>query len=76
MQMKVSLILWFDAIGFDPRTSVLFSDQSTAAAAQYIRTNSERLTRHAALHYWLKARALEVLDDIGDLSISVLSLVE
>ena len=76
LQTEGTVVLTFDALRFDSRTSALFSEQSAAETARYIRDNSDLLTRHAALHYWLKDRAIEVLNDATDFSASVLDRIE
>jgi hypothetical protein len=76
LRMEDAVYLGFDALRFDSRTSTLFSEQSTAATAQHIRENRDLLTRHAALHYWVKDRALEIFNEAIDLSTSVLERIE
>ena len=66
----------FDALRFDARTAPHFPQQTTEATAQYIREHKEMLTRHAALHLWLKVRAVELLNDSRDRSGTVLSQIE
>jgi hypothetical protein len=68
--------LSFDALRFDARTSTLFPEQSDAESARQIRDQAGVLTRHAAMHYWLKASALGVLDDAARHSKSVLEQLE
>ena len=76
LQTEDTVYLGFDALRFDARTSALFSQRSTAEAAQQIRDNKDLLMRHAALHYWLKDRALEILEGASDRSDSVLRRIE
>lgn len=53
----------FDALRFDSRTARLFPQQEADATAQYILENRDLLARHAALHFWLKVRAIEILNE-------------
>lgn len=76
LQTEDEVYLAFDALRFDSRTSVLFSEQSVAETARHIRENTDLLTRHAAMHYWLKDRAVELLDDAAVLTESVLHRIE
>ena len=70
------LYLEFDAFNFDKRTAVLFADQPVEIEAQKIRNNAARLKRHAALHYWLKDRAIELYDVALAETQAVLALLE
>lgn len=76
LQTEGTLYLTFDALRFDARTSALYSQRSTAEAAQQIRDNKDLLIRHAALHYWVKDRSLDILDDAIEHSVSVLRKIE
>jgi hypothetical protein len=66
----------FDALRFDARTAQYFAPQATDDTAQYIRENKDLLARHAALHLWLKDRAIEVLSDAAEQTRSVLGKIE
>jgi len=76
LQLDDDLYIRFDMLRFDSRTSALFPEQSTAATALDIRDNANLLTRHAAMHYWLKDRAIEVLEDSLEHSVSVLNCIK
>ncbi|HNP64387.1 MAG TPA: hypothetical protein PKH39_10680 [Woeseiaceae bacterium] len=76
LQSEDTVYLSFDALRFDERTSALFSQRSTAEMALQIRENKDLLIRHAALHYWIKDRALEILEGATELSDSVLRQIE
>lgn len=76
LQLDDDLYIRFDMLRFDSRTSALFPEQSTAATALDIRDNANLLTRHAAMHYWLKDRAIEVLEDSLEHSVSVLNRIK
>ncbi len=65
-----------DAFRFDQKTAAFFSQKSIAETAQYIRTKQDILTRHAALHFWLKDRALELLQDANDQTKTVRDQIE
>jgi len=74
--MDDEVYLRVDVLRFDSRTSTLFPEQSSAVTAQHIRDNANLLTRHAAMHYWLTDRAMEVRDDSVARSVSVLNRIE
>lgn len=76
LQAEDTVYLSFDALRFDERTSALFAQRSTAEMALQIRENKDLLIRHAALHYWIKDRALEILEGANELSDSVLRQIE
>ena len=71
-----TVYLNFDALRFDSRTAELFPEQSIAVTAQHVRENLDLLTRHAALHFWLKDRAVEILADALAKSQSVLDRID
>lgn len=52
----------FDSMRFDPRTSNLYEDRTSAETAQKIRDFSDDFVRHAASNYWLNDRALDQYD--------------
>lgn len=66
----------FDAFRFDARTQGLFDDITPARLADDIRENRELLRRHAAFHYWLKDRSIELYDDVEPQAQAVLDLIE
>jgi len=76
LQTEPAVYLGFDALRFDSRTSALFAEQSSAETAQHIRDNKDLLMRHAALHYWIKDRTLEILETAAQRSASVLERIE
>ncbi|MGS2719412.1 hypothetical protein [Paraglaciecola aestuariivivens] len=76
LQAEDVLYMNFDALRFDSRTSELFSQRSTAELAQQVRDNKDLLIRHAALHYWIKDRGLEILEGAIERSEAVLNLIE
>ena len=76
LQAEPAVYLEFDALRFDARTAGLFAEQSTAEAAQHIREHKDLLIRHAALHYWIKDRTLEILETATDRSASVLQQID
>ncbi|MEN7343186.1 MAG: hypothetical protein AAAFM81_09595, partial [Pseudomonadota bacterium] len=65
----------FDAFRFDQRTARLFEDISTEALASEIRKHRSVLRRHAAFHFWLKMRSLEVYDQVDAKAQDVLALI-
>ena len=66
----------FDAFRFDARTGVLFDDVTSQALADDKRENRELLRRHAAFHYWLKVRSIELYDDVEPKAQAVLDLIK
>lgn len=66
----------FDAFRFDKRTQILFEDLSTENLAEEMRENREVLRRHAAFHYWLKVRSVELYEDIEPKAQAVLDLIK
>ncbi|MEM7762754.1 MAG: hypothetical protein AAF290_01630 [Pseudomonadota bacterium] len=70
------IYLNFDAFRFDRRTSGLFAERPAEALAQEIRDLSDVLRRHAAFHYWLKKRSIEVYDAVEPQAQAVLDLIE
>ncbi|MEM9400848.1 MAG: hypothetical protein AAGA44_00030 [Pseudomonadota bacterium] len=72
LQSEDVVYLSFDALRYDSRTTDLFSEQTAAESAKQVRANRELLTRHAALHFWLKDRAVEVLTEASKKTESVL----
>lgn len=65
----------FDAFRFDARTKVLFDDAPNEELARDVRENRDLLRRHAALHYWLKVRSIELYDDMETEAQAVLELI-
>ena len=65
-----------DAFRFDQRTAPFFPENNIADSAQYIRTHQDMLRRHAAMHFWLKDRAVEILQDMTEQTKTVLSQLE
>lgn len=76
LQAEPAVYLDFDALRFDSRTAGLFAEQSSAEAANHIRDHRNLLMRHAALHYWIKDRTLEMLETAAVRSESVLRQIE
>ena len=70
------MIFEFDGLRFDRRTSQLFPEQSIEKTADQIRSQSDKLTRHAAFHYWLKDRAIELFTEAIDSSRAVRNRIE
>ena len=66
----------FDWLRFDSRTSQLFPEQAVEQTAIQIRAYSDQLTRHAAFHYWLKDRAIELIRNAIDISQDTLNRIE
>ena len=66
----------FDWLRFDRRTSQLFPEQTVEETANQIRAYSDQLTRHAAFHYWLKHRAIELFRNAINISQDVLNKIE
>ena len=69
------IYMGFDALRFDARTSVYFPLQDDEETSENIRANRTLLTRHAALHFWMKDRSLEILEDATDRSRTVLQMI-
>lgn len=69
-------IMSVDAFLFDARLADLIAERSLEAQARYIRANRALMTRHAAMHYWLKDRAIEILNGAIDETQAVLNLIE
>jgi hypothetical protein len=69
-------IMRVDAFLFDARLTDLIAERSPEAQARYIRANRALMTRHAAMHYWLKDRAIEILNGAIDETQAVLNLIE
>lgn len=65
----------FDAFRFDARTAVLFDSAATAQLAEDVRTNRALLRRHAAFHYWLKARSIQLYDEVEPEAQAMLDLI-
>lgn len=65
----------FDAFRYDVRTRELFEDETQESLAEDIRQNRELLRRHAAFHYWLKDRSIELYDDVEPQAQAVLDLI-
>ena len=65
-----------DAFRFDQRTAAYFPEKNIEDTAEYIRTHRDILTRHAALHFWLKDRAVDVLQETANDSRAVLNQIE
>jgi hypothetical protein len=70
------MIFEFDGLRFDRRTSRLFPEQPIQKTADQIRSQSDKLTRHAAFHYWLKDRAIELFTEAIDSSRAVRNRIE
>lgn len=66
----------FDAFRYDVRTQRLFKDETQASLAEDIRENRELLRRHAAFHYWLKDRSIELYDQVEPQAQAVLDLIQ
>lgn len=66
LQAEGSVYLSFDAFRYDSRTAALFSERSIAEQAQQIRDNKDLLIRHAALHYWVKDRTIELIEQANE----------
>ncbi len=66
----------FDAFRFDVRTQTLFEDVTPENLAEDIRKNRELLRRHAAFHYWLKVRSIELYDEVEPQAQAVLELIQ
>jgi len=66
----------FDAFRFDGRTEVLFEDTPLESLAEDIRQNRDVLRRYAAFHYWLKARSVELYEDVEPQAQAVLDLIK
>ncbi len=66
----------FDAFRFDARTGILFDDITSERLADDIRKNRELLRRHAAFHYWLKVRSVELYEDVEPQAQAVLDLIK
>ena len=65
----------FDAFRFDRRTRKLFDSAPVDKLAADIRSNRDLLRRHAAFHYWLKVRSIELYDEVEPQARSVLQLI-
>lgn len=76
LQSEDDVYMGSDALRYDARTSALFPEQSVMDSARYLRDNRDLFIRHAALHFWLKDRAVEILDDAIDRSERVLQQIE
>lgn len=66
----------FDAFRFDERTKTLFEDADWQNTVQEIRKNRAILRRHAAFHYWLKVRSIELYDELEPQAKNVLELIQ
>ena len=65
----------FDAFRYDRRTKILFDEASAETLANDVRERRDLLRRHAAFHYWLKARSIEIYDEIEPEADAVLALI-
>jgi len=65
----------FDAFRHDARTQALFDSATQEALAEDIRNNRYLLRRHAAFHYWLKVRTIQLYDEVEPLAQAVLELI-
>lgn len=72
----VDFIMRVDTFLFDARLADLIAERSLKAQARYIRANRALMIRHAAMHYWLKDRLIEVLNGAIDETRAVLNLIE
>lgn len=66
----------FDAFRYDVRTQKLFKDETQESLAEDVRENRELLRRHAAFHYWLKDRSIELYDQIEPQAQAALELIQ
>ncbi len=66
----------FDAFRYDVRTRNLFDDASLESLADDIRKNQDLLRRHAAFHYWLKVRSIELYEEVEPQARAVLDLIK
>lgn len=66
----------FDAFRFDTRTEHLFDNVPAPALANDVREQRDLLRRHAAFHYWLKVRSIELFDQIEPEAETVLILIK
>ncbi|GJL91351.1 DUF6090 family protein [Hyphococcus sp.] len=66
----------FDAFRYDVRTQKLFKDETQVSLAENVRENRELLRRHAAFHYWLKNRSIELYDQVEPQAQAVLDLIQ
>ncbi len=69
-------IMRVDAFLFDARLADVIAERSPETWASYIRANRALMTRHAAMHYWLKDRAIEILTGAIDETQAVLNRIE
>lgn len=65
----------FDAFRFDARTRPLFDEASQDELAEDVRNNRELLRRHAAFHYWLKVRSIELYVELEPEAQAALDLI-
>jgi hypothetical protein len=73
---EAQVYMGFNALRYDARTSSLFPQESLAVSAQHIRDNVDLLIRHAALHYWIKDRTLEIIEEAVRRSHATLARLE
>lgn len=76
LPVDARLTFEYDALRWDPRTAALFPELSLAEAASDILANAKILNRSAAIHFWVKHRALDTYEHEIALSESVLEKVE
>ena len=69
-------IMRVDAFLFDARLADLIAERSLETQARHIRANRALMTRHAAMQYWLKDRAIEVLNGAIDETRAVMNVIE
>lgn len=65
----------FDAFRYDARTELLFDNATPEMLASEIRDNRDLLRRHAAFHYWLKTRSLELYNEVEPQARAMLDLI-
>lgn len=66
----------FDAFRYDARTQTLFDSVPYETLAEDVRNNRDVLRRHAAFHYWLKARSLQLYDEVEPEAQAILDLIK
>lgn len=76
LQADSNVYIHVDAFRFDQRTAAYFPEKNTMDSAQYVRMHQDILRRHASLHFWLKDRAVDVLQEATEHTKAVLSQIE